>query len=178
MEKLKIKSFNLVIFGGDGDLSKRKILPALYQRYIDGQLSTSFKILCIRRKESSTDFFEELKAFIPGNEEEKKTNFPKFSSRIQLITIPDATQASYLELKNVIKENSDWQKVFYFSVPSSAYGEICNALKASELIDKKSKVVLEKPLGFDLSSSKKINDTISTCFNEDQIFRIDHFSPA
>ena len=59
MEKLKIKSFNLVIFGGDGDLSKRKILPALYQRYVDGQLNASFKIICIRRKESALNFFDE-----------------------------------------------------------------------------------------------------------------------
>ena len=175
MEKLKIKSFNLVIFGGDGDLSKRKILPALYQRFVDGQLNSNFKILCVRRKDSEEDFFQELNSFIPGDESTKKTNYPKFINSIQLITIPEATQDSYSVLKSVINENPDWQKVYYFSVPSSAYGEICTALKSSDLIDKKSKVVLEKPLGFDLSSSKKINDTISTCFNEDQIFRIDHY---
>ena len=108
MEKLKIKSFNLVIFGGDGDLSKRKILPALYQRYVDGQLNANFKIICIRRKESALNFFDELKAFIPGNEEEKYNFFPKFIAGIQLITIPDASNESYLELKNVIQENPDF----------------------------------------------------------------------
>ena len=99
MEKLKIKSFNLVIFGGDGDLSKRKILPALYQRFVDGQINTNFKIVCIRRKETTIDFFDELKAFIPGNEDEKKSFYPKFTAGIQLITIPDASLKSYLEIK-------------------------------------------------------------------------------
>jgi glucose-6-phosphate 1-dehydrogenase len=131
MENLKIKSFNLVIFGGDGDLSKRKILPALYQRFVDGQLSSSFKILCVKRKESSIDFFEELYSFIPGIESEKKSFFKNFKNHIRLVSISQPSVEAYLPLKDLIQENSDWQKVFYFSVPSSAYGEICTALKAS-----------------------------------------------
>ncbi|MBM3452627.1 MAG: glucose-6-phosphate dehydrogenase [Bacteroidetes bacterium] len=175
MEKLNIKSFNLVIFGGDGDLCKRKILPALYQRYIDGQLNAKFKILCVSRRASGKRFFDDLNSFIIDDENKKKENFSKFINSISLVQIPEPTKESYSALRSIINENPDWQKVFYFSVPSSAYGEICNALKASELIDKKSKIVLEKPLGFDLNSSKQINDIISTCFNEDQIFRIDHY---
>lgn len=170
-----IKPFYIVIFGGDGDLSKRKILPALFQRFMDGQLLDNFRIIVVSRKESGNGFFEELKKFISIGSDEEKRSFDQFCAQIILQVLPENTVEHYHPLAERIHENVDWQRVFYFSVPSSAYEEICQALKASDLIDKKSKVVLEKPLGVDLSSSRKINKIISKCFSEDQIFRIDHY---
>lgn len=167
-----IKPFNLVIFGGDGDLATRKIYPALYQRFVQGQLCKEFKIICVSRIGEKNNLSERITSFL--NISEKKDRKEEFLKFIDFVVIPENTNEKFLLLKEILGE-SNWQKVFYFSVPSSAYSELCNALKASELLDKNSKVVLEKPLGYDLVSSKKINDIISSCFNERQIFRIDHY---
>ncbi|MFN5909927.1 MAG: glucose-6-phosphate dehydrogenase [Bacteroidota bacterium] len=167
-----IKSFNLVIFGGDGDLATRKIYPAIYQRFVQGQLSKEFKIICVSRNGNKELVLDKIQSFLDLSQ--KKDRSEEFLNFIEFILIPENTKENFRVLKEMIGE-SNWQKVFYFSVPSSAYGELCNALKASELLDKNSKVVLEKPLGFDLNSSKKINEVISACFTERQIFRIDHY---
>lgn len=167
-----IKSFNLVIFGGDGDLATRKIYPAIYQRFVQSQLSKEFKIICVSRNGNKELVLDKIQSFLDLSQ--KKDRSEEFLNFIEFILIPENTKENFRVLKEMIGE-SNWQKVFYFSVPSSAYGELCNALKASELLDKNSKVVLEKPLGFDLNSSKKINEVISACFTERQIFRIDHY---
>jgi glucose-6-phosphate 1-dehydrogenase len=170
-----IKPFYIVIFGGDGDLSKRKILPALFQRFVDGQLYVEFRIIAVSRKNTGKLLFEELKAFIPLLNHQDVKLFDDFCAHVCIQVLSENTVSCYKALKEVVLEHADWQRVFYFSVPSGAYEEICQALKESDLIDKKSKVVLEKPLGFDLASSRKINKIISKCFSEDQIFRIDHY---
>jgi glucose-6-phosphate 1-dehydrogenase len=175
MEKLKIKSFYLVIFGADGDLSKRKILPALYQRFADKQLNMDFQIICVSRKTEKEEFFESLDSFFTMAKIETKEIYQAFTKKIIPIKIPENKLENYSELKTILNQNSDWQRVFYLSVPSSAFSEICTSLEGVDLIDKKSKVVLEKPLGYDLDSSRKINDIISKSFKENQIFRIDHY---
>jgi glucose-6-phosphate 1-dehydrogenase len=168
-----IKPFYLVIFGGDGDLALRKIYPAIFQRFKDGQLEIDFKIICITRKNSQDETLNKITAISAGKEDPKV--FGDFIKHIEIVSIPENTEDNYFKLKLIIKKNPGWQRVFYFSVPSSAYSDICNTLKQTGLLEKSSKVVLEKPLGFDLQSSKKINNIISTCFKEHQIFRIDHY---
>ncbi len=82
---------------------------------------------------------------------------------------------AYAPLKTRLEKTAKRQRIFYFSVPSGAFSEICNMLKGSGLVTNTSKVVLEKPLGHDLESSKQINEIISQAFTEPQIFRIDHY---
>ncbi|MFN5149368.1 MAG: glucose-6-phosphate dehydrogenase [Flavobacteriia bacterium] len=167
-----IKPFNLVIFGGDGDLATRKIYPALYQRFVQGQLSKDFKIICVSRSGDQAAVMKKILSFLDVSV--KKDRSKEFLQYINLVLIPENTNEKFGQLRTLIGE-SHWQKVFYFSVPSSAYSELCNALKDSGLLDANSKVVLEKPLGNDLHSSKEINEIISACFSERQIFRIDHY---
>lgn len=176
MSKMRemIFPFYLVIFGGDGDLSQRKIIPALYQRFLDGQLNMQFEILLIIRNQNENLFAEQIKNLL--NNENSGQNFAtEFVKRIKIVCLSENTVGEYQKLKSILEENKEFQRVFYFSVPSSAYGEICKALKETDLINKRSKVVLEKPLGTDLSSSQKINRLIGDCFKENQIFRIDHY---
>jgi glucose-6-phosphate 1-dehydrogenase len=168
-----IKPFYLVIFGGDGDLALRKIYPAIFQRFKDGQLDIDFRIICITRKNSQDETLNKITAISAAKEDQEL--FGVFIKHIEIVSIPENTEENYLKLKLIVEKNSGWQRVFYFSVPSSAYSDICNTLKQTGLLEKSSKVVLEKPLGFDLQSSKKINNIISTCFKEHQIFRIDHY---
>lgn len=173
----RIDSFNAIIFGGDGDLSKRKIIPALFHRWNDKQLDMPFKIICISRSSNNAkEFKEELKAFIKKSADKiSSATINSFLKYVELITIPTNSPSTYQELKQSILENPEWQRVYYLSVPSSAFQEICQSLKASDLTDEHSKVVLEKPLGYDLKSSNEINTTIREVFSEHQVFRIDHY---
>lgn len=169
----KIQPFNMIIFGGNGDLSKRKILPALYQRFIDGQLKMDHTIYCIsRHSETTENLMNEVTNFLDAS---KKDQVAAFFERIKILVIPENTTKCYQELKSELEMTADRQRVYYFSVPSSAYSEICNALQETKLINKYSKVVLEKPLGNSLESSKEINAIFLEAFEESQIFRIDHY---
>lgn len=174
----KITPFNIVIFGGDGDLSKRKIVPALYYRYIDGQLKNGFDIICVSRSSEDEEAFKtELRGFIASTLKNGKNpkELETFLKRVILLKIPANNDAAYEALKIKLTEHGDRQTIYYFSVPSSAFSEICDTLKSSGLVNEKSKVVLEKPLGHDLKSSQSINAIISSVFKEEQIFRIDHY---
>lgn len=170
--KERIKPFNFIIFGGDGDLSTRKIIPALYQRFNDGQLNVKFNIFCITRSGTKK---EDLQSAISNVLNIQPDNLASFFTHITLIKIPKNTKENYQELRSLVSSSGNSQSVFYFSVPSSAFSEICDALEQSNLVDQNSKVVLEKPLGNDLNSSERINQIISGSFDESQIFRIDHY---
>jgi glucose-6-phosphate 1-dehydrogenase len=174
---LKIHPFNAVIFGGDGDLSKRKIIPAFFHRWDDGQLNMPFKIQCVSRsKTDEAAFKDELKTFIKKTADKiPAARLNTFLKNVELVNAPKSTPEDYKPLKDSIMANEDWQRIYYLSVPSGAFQAICQALKNSGLTNEKSKVVLEKPLGHDLKSSKEINTTIEEVFNERQIFRIDHY---
>lgn len=172
--RTKIDPFNIIIFGGDGDLSKRKIIPALYFRFTENQLKLPFTVIPVSRKMSDLRTFIDLvDEYLPktATAEKKKAFFENF----ELANIPKHTPEEYGKLTEIIQRNPNRQNVYYFSVPSSAFGEICSCLGQANLINDLSKVVLEKPLGHDLESSTAINDLISSYFKEKQIFRIDHY---
>ncbi|MDG1742728.1 MAG: glucose-6-phosphate dehydrogenase [Crocinitomicaceae bacterium] len=168
-----LRPFNIVIFGGNGDLSKRKIIPALFHRYADGQLDFDFEVICTARaKLDRTLFLKEVEGFIDSKDTKKIADFFK---HLIILEIPKNTLEAYAPLKIRLEKTAKRQRIFYFSVPSGAFSEICNMLKGSGLVTNTSKVVLEKPLGHDLESSKQINEIISQAFTEPQIFRIDHY---
>jgi glucose-6-phosphate 1-dehydrogenase len=168
-----LRPFNIVIFGGNGDLSKRKIIPALFHRYADGQLDFDFEVICTARaKLDRTLFLKEVEGFIDSKDTKKIADFFK---HLIILEIPKNTLEAYAPLKTRLEKTAKRQRIFYFSVPSGAFSEICNMLKGSGLVTNTSKVVLEKPLGHDLESSKQINEIISQAFTESQIFRIDHY---
>jgi len=173
-----ISPFFAVIFGGDGDLAVRKIIPAFYHRFVDRQLTMPFEILCISRRESDeVDYKKRLVEFI-GKSFDSKAKLPEienFLARLKLLTIPVNNKENFQTLKDNMEHEKTWQRVFYFSVPSSAFSELCTTLKESNLLNDTSKVVLEKPLGNSLKSSQEINNIISGAFKETQIFRIDHY---
>jgi len=174
----QIKPFYAVIFGGDGDLAMRKIIPAFYHRFVDEQLTMPFKIVCIsRRLSDEVAFKEHLIEFIEKSFKStaKLPQIDDFLSHLTLLMIPANNSESFQGLKNCVELEKSWQRVFYFSVPSAAFGEICTTLKSSNLLTESCKVVLEKPLGNSLQSSQEINTIISSAFKESQIFRIDHY---
>lgn len=175
----KFAPFNIIVFGGDGDLALRKIYPALFHRFMDGQFDTTFNIVAITRKEpESLGFDEQLERFIANSIsglEKHAAEMKEFISKVRLVKISEHSEKGYAGLTLFLAEYPGFQNIYYFSTPSSAFGEIARTLKSCKLIDDHSKVVLEKPLGYSLESSNAINTAISMAFQEKQIYRIDHY---
>ena len=177
-QKKAEQPFNLVVFGGNGDLAFRKIYPALYNRFVNEKLHEEFTIYAIDRSEMEVSvFFEKLRNSLlkstPSTYHE--ANYNLFFQNFKLICTPDNSVASYAALKLALEEKAQRQNIYYYSTPSHAFGEISQILKKLGLNHKSSKVVVEKPLGLDLKSSKLINKSILTAFKESQIYRIDHY---
>ena len=175
----KFEPFNIIVFGGGGDLAMRKIYPALFHRYLDGQFGDAFNIIAVTRKDKEDfPFQDELKKFIQESMKDATNinlEIENFVRKIKLMVIQNPTVENYKELANFLNSFKNYQNIFYYSTPSSAFGSISKTLKESNLVHESSKVVLEKPLGNSLETSNQINAEVTLAFNENQIYRIDHY---
>ena len=175
----KFEPFNIIVFGGGGDLAMRKIYPALFHRYLDGQFGDAFNIIAVTRKDKEDfPFQDELKKFIQESMKDATNinlEIENFASKIKLMVIQNPSVENYKELADFLNSFKGYQNIFYYSTPSSAFGSISKTLKESNLVHESSKVVLEKPLGNSLETSNQINAEVTLAFNESQIYRIDHY---
>ena len=174
----RFQAFNIVVFGGDGDLSIRKILPAIFHRDLDGQLDIPYNIVAITRKTPDIEgFHKKLLPFLEESDHLKysREEIEKFLKKLVIIKAENPNPADYAELKAFLEQYPERQNIYYYSTPSSAFGPITQTLKLCGLVKKSSKVVLEKPLGHSLESSIAINAEITQAFAEHQIYRIDHY---
>jgi glucose-6-phosphate 1-dehydrogenase len=107
-------------------------------------------------------------------EEVDNNVWDRFVKRIKYVRVDMTDQEQYGELRDLI-DARERVMVNYFAVPPSIYGDICLGLEAAGLVTEKTRVVLEKPIGTDLSSSKVINESVAKVFKEEQVYRIDHY---
>ncbi|MFM1810286.1 MAG: glucose-6-phosphate dehydrogenase, partial [Bacteroidota bacterium] len=174
----KFSKFNVIVFGGDGDLAFRKIYPAIFHRMLDGQIEDQFNVVGIIRKEvDRTTLDAKVRQFLLTTDDQPATDaqWEAFNSKIAWIKAEKPDVESYAELATFLTSHNEYDHIFYFSTPSAAFGPISQTLKACGLINERSKVVLEKPLGNSLESSKQINEEITRAFDEHQVYRIDHY---
>lgn len=169
---------DIVIFGAAGDLSRRKLLPALYQLDAAGLLVDKCRIVGVARQDFTESEFVELvkeniETFVKKAELDAN-QLTKFLLRIKYQKLDITDSSSYQGLANQL-DNPDAEKVYYFSTAPSLFEDICNGLAAANLVVDNSRVVMEKPIGHCLESSKVINDQVSKHFKEEQIYRIDHY---
>lgn len=169
--------FDLVIFGGDGDLSFRKIFPALFYRFSEGQITNKCRVLAATRTERSQEEFKErltkeLTTFI---EDIDKKLLEQFISIVSHADIDTRSKKQSKDFSSWFKKANNSIRVFYLATPASAFGPICEGLNSFGYINKNCRVVLEKPLGGDLKSSEEVNDQVAQYFDEEQIYRIDHY---
>jgi len=167
----------IVLFGALGDLSRRKLLPALYQLDRVGLLNSESRIVGVARQGMNIDEFsdfviENLTSFV--KEELDESTLERFKSRLVYQYLDFKDTKSYDELAKTLSNGHD-TRIYYFSTPPAIYGDITDGLKNSGLITDVDRVVMEKPIGHCLESSKVINDQVSRYFNENQIYRIDHY---
>lgn len=173
----------IVIFGASGDLTKRKLMPALYTLYSGGRLPEGFSILGIGRTEYTDARYQEyimgeLGKFV-ASKEQLEDKMKDFCSHLHYQTLDPAEVEGYHLLDGRLQEFTGEQKpdnlLFYLATPPSLYGVIPLHLKAAGLNRPDTRIIVEKPFGYDLESARKLNSIYASVFKEHQIYRIDHF---
>ena len=179
----------LVVFGASGDLSRRKLLVSLFELFRKDFVSEQFYVLGCGRKQFSEEQFRQItKESIDGNlGDVAAERLNSFISRVYYIRGDYSEDSFYDNIKQKLieldtKYKVDGTHIFYLAVPPFLYGTIAEKLCKSTLscsgdINSREKVrlVIEKPFGRDLKSAVELNETISKCFDESQIYRIDHY---
>ncbi|MBV1901016.1 MAG: glucose-6-phosphate dehydrogenase [Kordiimonadaceae bacterium] len=179
-----MKPLDIVIFGGAGDLSLRKLLPALYYATRDGQVPKGSRILCVSRTKYEHEVFldmvkSKLQVFLTGVFDEKV--WKQFKQHLLYKDIDLGDTASWQKLVDFLglpedrTADFDREIVYYLSVPPALFQPVCEQLKAQALNPAYSRLVVEKPLGESLESAKSLNKVLSSTFPETQIYRIDHY---
>jgi len=170
---------DIIIFGGHGDLAFRKLMPALYHLCHDGYFHQDTRIITVSRADMNLEEHlalvkTKLKEFliIDKYDEEK---FNKFKKKLHIVKIDISDEEKYTPLAEILAKYPDRDRINYLSTSPSFFGTICKALSRYELILPSSRVVLEKPIGRDLKSSRAINVEVLQYFQECQIYRIDHY---
>jgi glucose-6-phosphate 1-dehydrogenase len=172
-------SFDLVFFGGTGDLTWRKLMPALFQAFRHGKLPPGGRILAVARDErSDADYRAFIRERFPEVESAKRPSEAEFAQFAELLHYRrmDLSQpADYAGLKAWIDERGADTVVLYLATSPYLFPVICEQLGAAGLNGPQVRVVLEKPLGHDLASAQEINRVVRAAFAEQQAFRIDHY---
>ncbi len=171
------KPCDLVIYGALGDLSKRKLLISLYRLEKHDLLEAGTRIIGVDRLDETSEGFVEmahnsLQSFL--NNSINDEIWLRFSQRLSYLKI-DLTQVEqYQQLHNVV-DPAQRVMVNYFAVSPLLFKSICQGLHSCGVLNAESRMVMEKPIGHDLQTSREINDVVADVFHEDQVYRIDHY---
>ncbi|MES2296774.1 MAG: glucose-6-phosphate dehydrogenase [Pseudomonadota bacterium] len=176
---MALTDFDLVLFGGSGDLAMRKLLPAMYARDVAKDLPDSARIVCVGRHEwSQEEFLATVESTSKPHIKAAALNaaqWAKFTRRIVYVSLNATEVASYGPLSLALRSDPGITRVYYLATPPHLFALICDNLASAGLATPNSRVVLEKPLGRDLASARQINADVGKVFAESQIYRIDHY---
>lgn len=167
----------IVIFGALGDLSRRKLLPALYQLEVCGLINKDSRIVGAARDKYNLEEFkrvvlENLNTFVKETLDDDVLN--RFMNRMVYQQLDFKVSSSFTQLSDTLSKGNS-TRVYYFSTAPAIYGDICKGLNHANLITDEDRVVMEKPIGHSLESSIAINNQVSEFFKENQTYRIDHY---
>ena len=172
-------SFDLVIFGGTGDLAWRKLLPALFQAFRHGSLPEGGRIIGVARDELSDEQFRALikSRFdaVDPNKRPHPEEFERFAALLHYLRMDLSKPADYASLAELLQARNADTLVMYVATAPALFTAVCEQIAAAGLNGPQTRVVLEKPLGHDLASNRAINDTVRRVLTENQVFRIDHY---
>ena len=173
-------TFDMVIFGGAGDLATRKLLPALYHLNKDGQLPGGSRIIGAGRSampegEFAAHVAKACRDYVPEADMDSHA-LEAFCKRIDYVAVDSSDASQFAELAKTLDKVGDERcRVFFLATKPALFAEICEQLAAAGLNTPNARVVLEKPLGKDLASAQEINARVAKVFGEHQVFRIDHY---
>ena len=165
----------IVLFGATGDLARRMLLPSLFHLDADGFLEEGFRVVGTARQEMDREAFVALvrAALDERDEGVDEAVWKRFSARLAYVAADSTTEAGALRLKPSLDGSS--APIFFLALSPSLYGRVCVALAGAGLVTDESRIVLEKPIGRDLHTSREINIAVGAVFGEERIFRIDHY---
>ena len=169
----------IVIFGATGDLTKRKLVPALYQLFARGKRSSGCPIVCLGRSDlDHRQFIEslEMEAFVPDLEAEIMDQFSKTVCYRSF----DLEHDTPADLKKILADTKSRYEcgadlLFYLALPTTLFSSVAALLQTVISNDGWTRVVFEKPFGEDLTSATALNEDIAAVLAEEQIFRVDHY---
>lgn len=173
----------IVIFGASGDLTQRKLIPALYNLFLKKRLPNEFRVVGVSRTEFSHENFREKMQESTQNFSEKsydEAQWISFAEHIFYVQGNAKAIDSYRELDDFINDNpaTSANRLYYLSTAPSLYVPILNNLKEADLAEQQAgwrRIVIEKPFGYDLDSAEELNNIAHSVFNESQVYRIDHY---
>jgi glucose-6-phosphate 1-dehydrogenase len=172
-------SFDLVFFGGTGDLTWRKLMPALFQAFRHGKLPEGGRILGVSRQDlddaSYRGWLKERFHDVEGAKRPTDDEFARFAELVHYLPMDLSQPEHYARLAEWLGKRSADVVVMYLATAPDLFPKICAQLGAAGLNGPKVRVVLEKPLGHDLASAQEINRVVRSVFSEQQAFRIDHY---
>ena len=176
LETMKNKTA-ITLFGGTGDLTYRKLLPALYNLNALGKLADDFKIVVIGRREySQADYINIVRTWVKEHARTKfdDEEFESYAKRIIYFKMNMTNEDDYEMLQNFYVEQDIQNHVYYFAVAPSFFMTITNGLQ-KHCSENNAKVIIEKPFGEDLEKAGLLNDELEKFFNQDEIYHIDHY---
>ena len=172
-------SFDLVLFGGTGDLTWRKLMPALFQAFRHGTLPEGGRIIGIGRDDLGAEKYRALiqsrfdkvdLAKRPSDEE-----FAQFAALLDFVQMDLSKSDDYARLAQTLRARNADSVVMYVATAPALFTTVCEQIATVGLNTPQTRVVLEKPLGHDLASNRAINKAVCRIFSEKQVFRIDHY---
>ncbi|MEK0418949.1 MAG: glucose-6-phosphate dehydrogenase [Pseudomonadota bacterium] len=172
-------SFDLVLFGGTGDLTWRKLMPALFQAWRHGKLPAGGRILAVARDErTDAQYREFIRDKFNAVEEAKQPSgeeFDRFAELLHYRAMDLSKAEHYAGLKQWLDARGAETVVLFLATSPHLFTEICSQLGSAHINGPQVRVVLEKPLGHDLPSAQEINQVVRASFTERQALRIDHY---
>ncbi len=184
---------SVVIFGASGDLTKRKLVPALYNLAFGRMLPGGFAVVGVARREKTEDAFRaELKEAVASFSRRKPIDqsvWAEFERGIGYVRGAASEAGTYAALRAHLEKvdaerGTRGNRLFYLAVPPAEFGPIVEGLRGANLVAPAAqeraggpwtRVVFEKPFGHDLASARALNDSVAAAFDESQVFRIDHY---
>ncbi len=173
---MELNTFDLYLFGGTGDLSNRKLIPAMFRQETLGNIDDTSQIIGIGSRDLSAEEYismvnESLNKYYIDFEQQKDA-WLKFAKRLQYIKLDINSNEDWKNINNV---SDSVAVVYYLATPPNLYKKISSALNDNNLIKDNCRIVVEKPIGSDLETAEDINNSLSQGFKENQIYRIDHY---
>jgi glucose-6-phosphate 1-dehydrogenase len=176
---LPVQPFDLVVFGATGDLTRRKLLPALYHRFRDGQIPDTSRIVGAARSPGDDASFRALARSAlrghVGDHDLGDGTMDRFLARLHYRPVEVASNAGWPALVDLLGEQPERIRVYYLATLPVLFAEICGRLGEQGLVTPRARVVIEKPVGHGLDSARALNSAVGAIFPEEAIYRIDHY---
>ncbi|ETS13391.1 glucose-6-phosphate dehydrogenase [Bartonella quintana] len=176
---IPVSPFDCIVFGGNGDLASRKLIPALYHCQCVGQFSEPTRIIGVSRSSLSC---EEYQNFVRSSLEKyvhpkdlNRIELNRFLARLTYVSVDITSNWGWEDLAFLLSRESADIRAFYLAVSSSLFGDIAMRLGQNGFVTQQTRIIIEKPIGHNVKTAVELNDTFASVFDEDQIFRIDHY---